>query len=229
MWIGSIDNSMNSPGVVKFELDDKMNIINKEYLGFDRTESQNPKGKLPEHIIRFFAGNKKKGTAVPKIKQFLFYSDHIMEFLKDCEYVAFENYAFGGTGMLAHIGESTGILKRELYLRGIKVTTYPPTRIKIFATTKGNADKPMMCKQFLHDEIWEFPKSFYNDKKKCFKSPYEDIIDAYYICTLLHLELKLRFGYELMSNLQEHEIKVFNTVTKTEPVNILAKDFVFKQ
>ena len=62
-----------------------------------------------------------------------------------------------------------------------------------------------------------------------FKSPRNDIQDAWYIAKLLQLEIKLRSGLIMLHDLPEHEIVVFNRCTKKYPVNLLARDFLQKE
>lgn len=97
-----------------------------------------------------------------------------------------EDYAFNATGRVFHIGENTGILKYFLLHNGIDVHPVPPTVVKKFATTKGNADKHKMTSAFLKDypdaQTWVtkfFPR--YVDGAILAKSPLSDLADAYWI------------------------------------------------
>lgn len=100
--------------------------------------------------------------------------------------VAIEDYAFGATGRVFHIGEHTGLLKYLLWKHPYPVQGIPPTVIKKFATGKGNADKPKMVAAFLSDypvaESWIplfFPRA--QSSASIAKSPLADLADAYWI------------------------------------------------
>jgi hypothetical protein len=148
--------------------------------------------------------------------------DKIFDFVSACDYVGIENYAFNATGMVFNIGEFVGTLKQKLYREHYLMRLFEPTVIKMYATKKGNSDKIRMCDEY----------DKYNDGQldlsslPQYKSPKEDIVDAYYICKLLRLELMLRKGLIELKQLNEVEIKIFNRCTKANPVNILARGFL---
>lgn len=58
--------------------------------------------------------------------------------------VVYEDYSMGSKGKTFHIGEMGGVLKVNLWRRGIDIILVPPTNLKMFATGKGNADKDLM-------------------------------------------------------------------------------------
>jgi len=57
-------------------------------------------------------------------------------------------------------------------------------------------------------------------------NPKDNIIDAWWIAKLLLTELRLRRGLVMLKDLSEDAIKIFNRVTKSNPTNILATDFL---
>nr|CAI3971247.1 RuvC-like Holliday junction resolvase [Ochrobactrum phage ORM_20] len=92
---------------------------------------------------------------------------------------AFEAYAFGAKGMLATIGECTGIMKHELVERGYSILTLSPTTVKKYATGSGKADKSQMAEAFhaLHRfHVWEL-LGCKNDSE----SPTSDCVDSYFV------------------------------------------------
>jgi len=101
-----------------------------------------------------------------------------------CSQVALEGYAYGAMGRVFNIAENTGILKFQLYRLGIPVTIFPPTDIKKFATSKGNADKNMMYDAFITETGINL-KNILTPKKSDSVSPVSDIVDSYYICKRL--------------------------------------------
>jgi Holliday junction resolvasome RuvABC endonuclease subunit len=89
-----------------------------------------------------------------------------------------EGYAFGAHGTVFEIGECTHALKQMLWERGYKVESVPPTRIKKFATGKGNSRKEQMYEAFTKETGWELNKML---NCSIGTSPSSDIIDSYYI------------------------------------------------
>jgi hypothetical protein len=58
-----------------------------------------------------------------------------------CNQVALEGYAYNAKGRVFHIAENTGILKYKMFQRGVPLDIVEPTKVKKFATEKGNASK----------------------------------------------------------------------------------------
>lgn len=94
-----------------------------------------------------------------------------------------EGYAFGAVGRVFQIAENAGLLKYKAWKEEIPFEVHPPTVIKKFATTKGNANKEKMYDAFveensvdIRDRIGILNKNQWN--------PLSDIIDSYYIAKL---------------------------------------------
>lgn len=210
MKIVGIDNSVNSPGVVWFTLDEQMNITKKEFMGFTQV-----KKNATENIIHY-----KKKDFEDDISQYIFNRDKIFEAItKDGilpDYVAIEDYAYSANGKVFNIAESTGALKVKLYENYIPIRLYDPCSIKLFFSSYGNADKDRM-KQ-CYDNL--------DEGEKLFGVINEDIIDAFFVTLLLYYELKIRKGLINLSLLPEYQIRVFNRVTKNYPENILVRNFI---
>lgn len=213
MKIVGIDNSVNSPGVVWFILDEQMNITKKEFMGFTQV-----KKNATENIIHY-----KKKDFEDDISQYIFNRDKIFEAItKDGilpDYVAIEDYAYSANGKVFNIAESTGALKVKLYENYIPIRLYDPSSIKLFFSSYGNADKERM-KQ-CYDNL--------DEGEKLFGVINEDIIDAFFVTFLLYYELKIRKGLINLSLLPEYQIRVFNRVTKNYPENILVRPFIQKK
>lgn len=110
----------------------------------------------------------------------------------DTKEVYIEDYAFSATGRVFHIGENAGILKYFLDYHSLTYHVIAPTKIKKFATGKGNADKNKMTAAFLEAypdaKAWApllFPRM--SADTNLAKSPLADLADAYWIA---------RFGHE---------------------------------
>ena len=104
----------------------------------------------------------------------------------DDKVAAFEAYAFGAKGMLATIGECTGIMKHELVERGYSILTLSPTTVKKYATGSGKADKSQMAEAFhaLHQfHVWNL-LGCKNDSE----SPTSDCVDSYFVLKTAEME-----------------------------------------
>ncbi len=218
--IVGLDLSINGSGCVKFELDNNLDIIKKEYMSFTQVKKNETKN------IHHFSKKQFRNS----FEQEAWMVSHFFDFLEGCEYAAVEDYAFGAKGMVFNIGEFCGHIKRFLYWgwdnnnQGMNLRLYDPCSIKMWATDRGNATKEDMVDAYDKVHKDPFKLTFLNR----FGSPKEDIVDAYFIATLLQTELKLRKGIIQLSSLTEKQIQIFNRTTKSHPVNILATDFYTK-
>lgn len=213
MIICGIDPSINSSGIFKIQLDDKtLDIIDQDYLSFTQVK-KNECNNILWYKKKDFKNN---------LEQNIWMQSKISPFIQYVNYLAIEGYAYGATGLVFEIGEFVGGIKQMVYELSIKMRIYEPTVIKMYATGNGTSDKISMCDKYdkLKDgqlDLGHLPQ---------YKSPKEDVVDAYYICKLLRLELMLRKGLITLDKLNETEIKIFNRLTKSNPVNILARDFI---
>ena len=98
-----------------------------------------------------------------------------------------EGYSMGSRGKIFQIGENTGILKHMLMKMDIPITLVPPTSLKKFATSKGNADKAKMVETFKQKTGVDLLPLFY-PKVKSLGSPITDLVDAFFLCN---------YGYEM--------------------------------
>jgi hypothetical protein len=93
MKIAGLDLSISSSGVVIEELDDEYNIQSIEYHGFTS------KRKLESSQILYY-NNKDYNTDYAKYQ---WICDNIVNWCKDCEYIAVEDYAYGKSGAMGLI------------------------------------------------------------------------------------------------------------------------------
>jgi hypothetical protein len=223
MKICGLDLSMNSSGITKFILDDDLNIIHKDYIGFSTTK------KLHSDKIYHY----KKDEFVDELDKNIWFKNLISQFIMNSDYVAIEGYSYGSFGINFEIGEFCGLIKHHLYenSKNTKIRIYDINTIKLFGTGKGSADKLDMYEAFLKSDdkydISNLPIVEEKHRKKGI-SPTSDVVDSFHICKLLLTELKLRRGLIHLKELDEKMIMVFNRTTKAHPTNILATDFLYK-
>jgi len=257
MRIAGLDLSINGTGIVCVELDNDLNVLSQDYLGFTSVK------KLVTDKILFF----KKENFSDYIEKNLWVLEKIKDFIKDVEYVSIEDYALNAKGRVFDIGEYTGLIKHVLYAEDKKIRLYDPLSIKLFACGTGNTKIDKTFMQYAYEQKENFKEFMSSDEMKAvcdalrikneteneeeknkrkfffkemfgeksslefkslpdYKSPKADVIDAYYILKMLQLELKLRKAKISLSDLPEYIIKVFNRVTKSRPINILATPFL---
>jgi hypothetical protein len=116
-------------------------------------------------------------------------ADWALDIVMGCTHVAIEGYAYSASGRVFNIAENTGILKYKLYQLGIPVTVIPPTEVKKYATTKGNADKNSMYSAWAHETGVDL-KTLLTPKRQECVSPVSDIVDSYYICKKMYETLR---------------------------------------
>lgn len=105
-----------------------------------------------------------------------------------CDQVALEGYAYGAKGKVFHIAENTGVLKYKMYQNSMPLEIVEPTKVKKFATGKGNASKTDMYASFTQETLVDLAKLIQPDREEI-GNPLSDIVDAYYICKYLHNQL----------------------------------------
>lgn len=107
--------------------------------------------------------------------------------LKSYDIVAFEGYAYGGSGNVFDIAEATSVMKMKFYRNGNLITTHAPTEIKKYATGKGNANKIAMLDAFIEKTgKLEWKERFGMTKPDKIPSPLSDLVDAYWVWSITH-------------------------------------------
>jgi len=219
MNILGIDFSKNSPGVVRLNLDDKtLEVIDTDYLGFSTVKKVCDADTQIQHYHI-------KNSFHNDIQKAQFMRDTICDWITyDPDYCAFEGYAMKADGRVFDIAETTMCTKLMIYDWEIPIRIYDPNSIKIYATEKGNSDKIRIVDEFekfsgIKPDLSNLPE---------YKSPKEDIVDAFWVAKLLQTELQLRRGLIQLKNLTLKQIEVFNRVTKGNPINILGTPFIKK-
>lgn len=220
MIICGIDYSISAPAVVKARLDENLDIVKMEYRSFSSTKKN---CKLDDRLVY----NNKKDFR-NDMERFLFLRDTVEEFMygdgETIDYVAIEGYAMGGMGKVFNIAEATVLTKAMIYDNGTPLRIYTPSAIKKFATGNGSAGKVGMFDAFMACEGEGLDLTHLDD----LKNPQEDIIDAFWIMKLLQTELKLREGIIELRELTRKKIEIFNAVSKSEPQNLLVREFITK-
>lgn len=223
--IVGIDASTTSTGCVKFTIDDKFQIINKEILGFKEVSRKSK--EIYDSIITYVEED--YPTFYHK-QQFMI--SHIVSFSQDADYVAFEDFAFNAMGNITMLAEFCGNIKSRLFEKNINLRFYDPQSIKLFAG-KGNAKKPDMFDYFeVHPnklDLSYLPQipihkkgKNVGERNKDGVSPLSDIVDAFFIASLLLEELKIKKQLDV----SEVGKTILTRTTKNTKVSIKDQRFI---
>ena len=193
-----------------------------QYYGFT-----NKKKLEQDHILYY--NNKDFNSDYAKYN---WMRDKIMEWTKDIEYAAVEDYAYGKSGALGQIfslAEFEGNIKLKWIELGKKMRLYSVNSNKKFFSGYGLSDKIGMRDAF---DKWTETKPDLRSLPEVDNgkgvSPTSDICDAYALCEFLRCELKLRAGIIQLHQLPKHQIECFNICTKETPTGLLTAPFITK-
>ena len=199
-----------------------MDILDVQYYGFT-----NKKKLEQDHILYY--NNKDFNSDYAKYN---WMRDKIMEWTKDIEYAAVEDYAYGKSGALGQIfslAEFEGNIKLKWIELGKKMRLYSVNSNKKFFSGYGLSDKIGMRDGF---DAWTETKPDLSTLPEVDNgkgvSPTSDICDAYALCEFLRCELKLRAGIIQLHQLPKHQIECFNICTKETPTGLLTAPFITK-
>ena len=221
-----IDYSINSPGVYHRRCNELGEVVSQDFLYCSNvTKTINADRVHCIGLPKKFNNNQEKFDVV---------SNHVIDFINrnisDVKenYVSIEGYSYGSTGTVFDIAESTGLMKYKIYNNEhtLRLRIYEPTSIKKFATLNGTSSKVEMGDAFSADtDKWkpDIPLNL-----KDYESPKADIIDAYWACRLLQIEIYLRKGLIPLKSLHEKRIELFNAVSKKNKENLLVRDFTMR-
>lgn len=146
------------------------------------------------------------------------------------DFVGVEGYALKAkTNSGYQIGELGGIARVAMWSLGIPYRVHDPLSVKFFAVGDGSAkpdDLFFALPQDLQDIFSNFDLPKAKKAKKQNTQTSRDLGVAYWVAKMIQTEAGLRDGSVLMGDLDPSQIRAFNRVTKSNPVNILAKDWI---
>lgn len=155
----------------------------------------------------------------------------------DVEYVGLEDYAYSADRGAHQLGEAGGMARLICYKAGLKLRLHDPISTKMFVAHDGTCQKDAV--QRAVERRWgiDFSPVDQPMPKPTEKRPdptqnkqtSEDLADAFAIAQLVWTEVQLRSGAIVMSQLHEKEVRVFNRVTKTYPINLLNREWIYKE
>jgi len=144
----------------------------------------------------------------------------------DAQHVGIEDYAFTAVSSSAYQYGELGGLARWL-CRGRSVRPHDPLSVKLFAAGRGDAaglEVEAAVRKKWGQDFRHFNAT--TTKKRSAYPVSEDLAAAYTVAMMVQVEVLLRRGILLMSDLDEHAVRVFNRVTKAHPVNLLGREWL---
>lgn len=141
----------------------------------------------------------------------------------DVGIVALEDYAYGAVSSSGlQIAEVSGLVR--VALGGLaRLRLYTPGQVKKWACGNGAAQKSQMLGAAAVAGL--ALERLTHRKGADLDGPGTDLADAYFLADLARAEDQVRRGHLLLSQLDESAIEVFNMVSKSHPVNLLARPY----
>lgn len=219
MKIAGLDISTSSSGLTKFTLDDNFKVIESTYNGFTSVK------KNQTNLIHFYHKDRFKST----LEKMSWMIPIIVDFVSDCDFIAFEGYSMASKGRVFDIAEFTGSIKRDLYELYKNIRIYEPTTVKKFFSGHGHADKISMYDSFIASKIpYKYSiKDLPVVNKKDGTSPTSDLIDSFAVCELLYQELLLKNHIKSLKDFDKKTIEIFSNIGSNN-VDLTSKDFIRK-
>lgn len=206
-------------------------------VGIDNTSV---KIKFSSQTKKYIKNN--LGILSPKIKKELDFEDFnlkridknyqtivntIKEWSKEKVFiVGLEGYSFCSVSRsILQIAELSGIIKFWIWENG-NLRIHDPSSIKIFATGCGSATKKQVF-DFVSKE-YNIPSYLVKEEKDDIGGPATDICDAYVLAKMVQTEKELQDGKILLKDLPPYRRRIFLRTTKSNPINILGREFLYK-
>ena len=137
--------------------------------------------------------------------------------------IGIEDYAFAASSSSLYQYGELGGLARWIF-RDRRFRFQDPLSVKLFAAGKGNA-KPAEVEEAVRKR-WGQDFRRFNAGASAEPRISDDLAVAYVIARMVIVEQALRCGTMRLDELEEGEIRVFNRVTKRNPVNLLARGWI---
>lgn len=136
---------------------------------------------------------------------------------KDINYIGIEDYAYGAKSnsifQIGGLGESMRLIA---YRNFISYRDLEPSKVKKFATGRGNAEKSEMVLGAYKDgfDVGKYGKNG------------EDLADAYWIAKMVCTELFIRSDSNYIKSLDKNRSATFTDVSKAYPIPLINRPFI---
>lgn len=173
-------------------------------------------------------GKRKVDKHIYGVKRLSFIKDFITNVVieKKPDFIGIEDYAVRAEQGSHFLGECGGVARLICWENGIPLRLHDPISVKMFATHDGTCQKDLVEEAVLNR--WGYDFSDFNQPNSSNREVSEDLCDAFAVAQLVWTEYQLRNGLIAMSDLHEKEIRVFNRITNTYPINLLSREWIQK-
>jgi len=146
------------------------------------------------------------------------------------DFVAIEDYAIRAEQGAHYLGEVGGVARLLCWFRGVRFRLHDPISAKMFAAWDGTAQKDLVEAKV--KERWGQDFGKFNapppKRGKQSRRTSEDLADAYALAQLVRTEARLRAGEIQLTDLEHDKARqVFIRATKTYPVNLLGREWIW--
>lgn len=139
-------------------------------------------------------------------------------------HVAVEDYALRAEHGAHQMGEVGGVIRWMLFKAGIPFRLHDPTSLKMFIAHDGTCQKDSVERAV--KERFGVDYSKHNAGTKSHQTS-EDLADAHSLAYMCHIEVEIRAGRMKVSDLDgPKEIRVFNRITKYQPVPLVDREWI---
>lgn len=184
MKIAGLDLSITHTGAVIVTLDETLTVKEVTWMTFTTTKKYSSDNCLWYAEEQF----------ADKYDKYKFMQDRILDFVKDADMVAVEDYAFGATGQIGlvfDLAEFEGWIRQSIWRTGKPLYLYSPMTIKKVFTGHGDSDKKSMWNRYVKisepkPDLSAMP--LVTNGKKGAKGT-SDVVDAYAAAMTLRTEL----------------------------------------
>jgi hypothetical protein len=177
MQVAGIDYSLTTPSICLVNVDEQFSFDTCSFYfltGKQKLAAKYLKGKITGKLHYPYTLAEQRYDNI---------AHWALDVLNGINFLVLEDYAFAAKGRIFNIGENTGLLKHQLWRFQKKFVVVPPTVIKKFATSKGNAKKEQMYEAFLSETSCDLMKLF---EMTNVDSPINDIADSYFMAKYAH-------------------------------------------
>lgn len=140
------------------------------------------------------------------------------------DYVGIENYALKAEQGAHQMGEIGGVARFACLSAAIPFRLHDPVSVKMFVTHDGTCSKDQVERSVI--DRWAMDFSRYNSAASKDRTTSEDLADAFGIAMMVWTEVQLRRGFVRLDSLHEKELRVFNRITKAQPVALLNREWI---
>lgn len=147
---------------------------------------------------------------------------------------AIEGYAHGyGAQKQSRATFQTGgfieLLKLKLYEHQVPMRIIDPQTLRAWVHVPRGGGKRYAIDAAVKQASFKLvnDKRIFDVKKQ--EGPASDLADAYWLADMARVEILVRRGKIQLKDLPQHQRDLFLRVTKTQKVNLLARDFILRQ